>query len=59
MKPVLLRLAGFTLLPLLVLVLPFFILLIVARVAGPSGWSSITAGQAIGVLAATMIHWTA
>lgn len=58
MKPVMLRLAGFTLLPLLVLVLPFLLLPIVARVAGPSGWSSITAGQAVGVLAATVILWS-
>ncbi|TPV52179.1 polysaccharide biosynthesis protein [Pseudarthrobacter phenanthrenivorans] len=58
MKPVLLRLAGFTFLPLLVLALPLLLLPIVARVAGPSGWSSITAGQAIGVLAATVILWS-
>lgn len=58
MKPVLLRLAGFTLLPLLALVLPFLLLPIISRVVGASGWSSITAGQAIGVFAATIILWS-
>lgn len=58
MKPVVLRLAGFTLLPLLALVLPFLLLPVVSRVVGPPGWSSITAGQAIGVFAATVILWS-
>jgi O-antigen/teichoic acid export membrane protein len=58
MRPVLLRLAGFTLLPLLALVLPFLLLPIIARVEGPDGWSSITSGQAIGVFAATIILWS-
>lgn len=58
MKPVLLRLAGFTFLPLLTLVLPFLLLPIVARVVGAPGWSSITSGQAIGVFAATFILWS-
>ncbi|MET1154739.1 polysaccharide biosynthesis protein [Arthrobacter sp.] len=58
MRPVLLRLAGFTLLPLLALVLPFLLLPIVARVVGAAGWSSITSGQAIGVFAATIILWS-
>ncbi|GAA3311923.1 polysaccharide biosynthesis protein [Arthrobacter ramosus] len=58
MKPVLLRLAGFTLLPLLALVLPFLLLPVIARVAGPAGWSSITSGQAIGVFGATIILWS-
>jgi O-antigen/teichoic acid export membrane protein len=58
MKPVFLRLAGFTLLPLLALVLPFLLLPIVARIVGTAGWSSITAGQAIGVFAATIILWS-
>ncbi|MCU1532849.1 MAG: polysaccharide biosynthesis protein [Arthrobacter sp.] len=58
MRPVLLRLAGFTLLPLLALVLPFLLLPVVARVVGAAGWSSITSGQAIGVFAATIILWS-
>ncbi|GAA4029871.1 hypothetical protein GCM10023063_09900 [Arthrobacter methylotrophus] len=58
MKPVLLRLAGFTLLPLLTLVLPFLLLPVISRVAGAPGWSSITSGQAIGVFAATIILWS-
>ncbi|MGK3957254.1 polysaccharide biosynthesis protein [Arthrobacter sp. R4] len=58
MKTVVLRLAGFTLLPLLALVLPFLLLPVVSRVVGPDGWSSITAGQAIGVFAATVILWS-
>ncbi|MEZ2389052.1 polysaccharide biosynthesis protein [bacterium RCC_150] len=58
MKPVLLRLAGFTLLPLLALVLPFLLLPVISRVAGAAGWSSITSGQAIGVFAATIILWS-
>lgn len=58
MRPVLLRLAGFTLLPLLALVLPFLLLPIVARVVGAAGWSSITSGQALGVIAATVILWS-
>lgn len=58
MKPVLLRLAGFTLLPLLALVLPFLLLPVIARVVGAAGWSSITSGQAIGVFGATIILWS-
>jgi O-antigen/teichoic acid export membrane protein len=58
MKSVVLRLAGFTLLPLLALVLPFLLLPVVSRVVGPPGWSSITAGQAVGVFAATVILWS-
>lgn len=57
MKQVVLRLAGFTLLPLLALVLPFLLLPVVSRVVGAPGWSSITAGQAVGVFAATVILW--
>ncbi len=58
MKPVLLRLAGFTFLPLLALVLPFLLLPVISRVVGADGWSSITSGQAIGVFAATIILWS-
>ena len=58
MRPVLFRLAGFTLLPLLALVLPFLLLPVVSRVVGAAGWSSITSGQAIGIFAATIILWS-
>lgn len=58
MKTVLVRLAGFTVLPLLSLVLPFVLLPVVARVAGPDGWASIVAGQAVGTFAGTVIAWS-
>lgn len=58
MRPVLFRLAGFTLLPLLALVLPFLLLPVVSRVVGAAGWSSITSGQAIGIFASTIILWS-
>ena len=54
---VLRRLTGFTVLPLLSLVTPFLLLPVVARVAGPPGWSSFVAGQAIGMLGATVVFW--
>jgi PST family polysaccharide transporter len=54
---VLRRLTGFTVLPLLSLVTPFLLLPVVARVAGPSGWSSFVAGQAVGLVGATVVFW--
>ena len=51
------RLTGFTLLPLLSLVTPFLLLPVVARVSGPSGWSSFVAGQAVGTVGATVVFW--
>jgi len=54
---VLRRLTGFTVLPLLSLVTPFLLLPVVARVAGPSGWSSFVAGQAVGMVGATVVFW--
>ena len=51
------RLTGFTVLPLLSLVTPFLLLPVVARVAGPSGWSSFVAGQAVGMVGATVVFW--
>ncbi len=54
---VLRRLTGFTVLPLLSLVTPFLLLPVVARVAGPSGWSSFVAGQAVGTVGATVVFW--
>ena len=46
-RSVLRRLTGFTVLPLLSLVTPFLLLPVVARVAGPSGWSSFVAGPLV------------
>jgi len=54
---VLRRLTGFTVLPLLSLVTPFLLLPVVARVAGPAGWSSFVAGQAVGTVGATVVFW--
>ena len=51
------RLGGFTLLPLLSLVTPFVLLPVVARVAGPQGWSSVVAGQSVGTFGATVVYW--
>lgn len=51
------RLGGFTLLPLLSLVTPFVLLPVVARVAGPPGWSSVVAGQSVGTFGATVVFW--
>ena len=57
MKAVLLRLAGFTGLPLLSLVTPFLLLPILSRVAGEGGWSSLVSGQAIGAFGGAVIAW--
>jgi O-antigen/teichoic acid export membrane protein len=56
-RSVLRRLTGFTVLPLLSLVTPFLLLPVVARVAGPAGWSSFVAGQAVGTVGATVVFW--
>ncbi|ACL40384.1 polysaccharide biosynthesis protein [Pseudarthrobacter chlorophenolicus A6] len=57
MKAVLLRLAGFTGLPLLSIVTPFLLIPIVARVAGAEGWSSVAAGQSAGAFGGAVIAW--
>lgn len=57
MKAVLLRLAGFTGLPLLSLVTPFLLIPVVAHVAGAGGWSSVAAGQATGAFGGAVIAW--
>jgi PST family polysaccharide transporter len=54
---VLRRLTGFTVLPLLSIVTPFLLMPVVARVAGPSGWSSFVAAQAVGTVGATVVFW--
>ena len=56
-RSVLRRLTGFTVLPLLSLVTPFLLMPVVARVAGPPGWSSFVAGQAVGTVGATVVFW--
>ncbi len=57
MKTVLLRLLGFTGLPLLSLVTPFMLLPILSRLVGDAGWSSLLTGQAVGTFGATVIAW--
>lgn len=55
MRTVLTRLAGFAGFPLLSAVVPLFVMPIIARLAGPLGWSSIGSGLAIGIFASTVI----
>ncbi|SDT42917.1 Membrane protein involved in the export of O-antigen and teichoic acid [Pseudarthrobacter equi] len=58
MKAVLLRLAGFTGLPLVSILTPFLLVPIVARVAGEGGWSTVASGQAIGAFGGAVIAWS-
>lgn len=55
------RLAGFMLLPALAAVSPLVALPLVARIAGPGGWASAVAGEAVGTFVAIVIGygWTA
>ncbi|WP_315913030.1 polysaccharide biosynthesis protein [Arthrobacter sp. lap29] len=57
MKTVLLRLSGFTFLPLLSLVTPLLLLPIISGIVGSGGISSVIAGQAIGTFGATVLMW--
>lgn len=57
MPSVLSRLTGFTLLPLIGLVLPLVLMPTAARIVGVDGWSSALAGTAIGAFASTIILW--
>lgn len=57
MNHVLVRLAGFTLLPLLTLITPLLMLPIVSNIVGSEGWSSAVSGIAIGTFGATIIMW--
>lgn len=54
------RLAGFTVLPAIAAISPLFALPVVARIAGPDGWASAIAGEAVGTFAAIAIAygWT-
>ncbi|MDJ0316479.1 polysaccharide biosynthesis protein [Arthrobacter antibioticus] len=57
MKTVLLRLSGFTILPLLSLVTPLLLLPVISGFVGGQGVSSVMTGQAIGTFATTVIMW--
>lgn len=57
MKTVLLRLSGFTFLPLLSLVTPLLLLPIISGFVGAEGISSVISGQAIGIFGATVLLW--
>ncbi|MCA4132250.1 polysaccharide biosynthesis protein [Arthrobacter sp. M4] len=57
MKTVLLRLSGFTVLPLLSLITPLVLLPVLSTVVGGDGISSVISGQAIGTFAATILMW--
>jgi O-antigen/teichoic acid export membrane protein len=57
MKTVLLRLSGFTVLPLLSLITPLLLLPVISGFVGASGISSVISGQAIGTFGATVLMW--
>ncbi len=57
MKTVLLRLSGFTVLPLLSLITPLLLLPVITGFVGPGGISSVISGQAIGTFGATVLMW--
>ncbi|WP_323986355.1 polysaccharide biosynthesis protein [Microbacterium plantarum] len=54
------RLLGFTVLPALAAVSPLVVLSVVSRAAGPAGWASALAGEAVGTFAAIALAfgWT-
>ncbi len=56
-KTVLTRLSGFTILPLIGLVVPLLLLPFMKDVVGAVGWSSAISGMAIGSFAAALIQW--
>lgn len=58
--PVWRRLLGFTLLPAIAAISPLVVLPVIARTAGPDGWASALAGEAVGTFAAIIIAygWT-
>lgn len=57
MKTVLLRLSGFTVLPLLSLITPLLLLPVISGFVGAAGISSVISGQAIGTFGATVLMW--
>ncbi|WP_426996329.1 polysaccharide biosynthesis protein [Pseudarthrobacter sp. N5] len=57
MKTLLLRLSGFTVLPLLSLITPLLLIPVISSFIGGGGISSVISGQAIGTFAATVLMW--
>lgn len=57
MRVVVARLSGFTLLPLIGLVLPLLLFPAMSRVVGAQGWNSALAGMSLGSFAAAAIQW--
>ena len=57
MRTVLLRLSGFTILPLLSLITPLLLIPVISGFVGGEGISSVISGQAIGTFAATVLMW--
>lgn len=57
LRVVLGRLAGFTILPLLALVMPLILMPIIGGLLGATGWSDAIAGQAVGTMASVAIQW--
>jgi PST family polysaccharide transporter len=56
-SPLLKRLAGFTVIPLVGTVAPLFLLPIAARVGGVDGWYSLSVGQAVGTFGSIVISY--
>lgn len=55
MRSLLVRVLGFGGLPLVSAIIPLLVTPLIARIAGPEGWSSISSGMAVGIFAATTI----
>ena len=51
------RLAGFAGLPMISMITPLLVLPVFSRLAGPQGWASVAAGEAVGTLAAIAISY--
>lgn len=56
-SPLLKRLAGFTVIPLVGTVAPLFLLPVAARVGGVDGWYSLSVGQAVGTFGSIVISY--
>lgn len=59
MKPILLRIAGFSGAPVLSALAPFLLLPVISRLTGPDGWANFSTGQSIGILGmvAVLFGW--
>jgi len=57
MGPMLRKLGGFALLPLIGVASPFLLLPIVARVGGPDQWTAFGVGQSLGVIGSVFTLW--